>query len=112
MQEQQRIEQPIRRRKNRLKARFFSIFLSLFILAMIGYFFWQTTHPQIPNLHGWSSTEVLDFGKDHEMDIQFEFIYSRDVAPTLVISQSIPPRTAISEGMDLTVEISKGVEVR
>jgi len=108
MQEQQ----PTRKKKNRITARFFSLFFSLFIIGAIGYFFWQTTHRQIPNLHGWESTEVLDFARNHHIEINFEFIYSNDMAPTLVFSQSVPPGTAITEGMRLTVEISKGVEVR
>ena len=66
----------------------------------------------MPNLHGWESTEVLNFARDHDIEIQFEFIYSSDMAPTLVISQSVGPGTPITEGMRLTVEISKGIEVR
>jgi len=108
MQEQQ----SVRRKKNRIRARFFSIVFSIFIMAAIGYFFWQTTQIQIPNLHGWESTEVLDFARGHHIEIEFEFVYSRDMAPTLVVSQSVPPGTAITAGMHLTVEISKGVEVR
>jgi len=105
-------QQLARRRKNRLKARFFSLFLTILIITVIGYFFWQTTNTTMPNLHGWESIEVLDFARDHNIEIQVEFIYSNDIAPTLIISQSIPPRTVITEGMTLNVEISKGVEVR
>ena len=105
-------QQPVRRKKNRIRARFFSLFFSIFIMIVIGYFFWQSMNAQIPNLHGWESIEVLHFGRNHEIEINFEFIYSNDLAPTLVVSQSLPPGTAITEGMRLTVEISKGVEVR
>jgi len=105
-------QQPVRRKKHRIRARFFSIFFTILIITAIGYFFWQTTNTQIPNLHGWESTEVLDFGNNHSIEINFEFIYSNDMAPTLVISQSVPPGTVITDGMSLTVEISKGVEVR
>jgi beta-lactam-binding protein with PASTA domain len=81
-------------------------------MATIGYFFWQITNTQIPNLHGWASTEVLGFARNHNIEIDFQFIYSTDMAPTLVVSQSIPPGTAITEEMQLIIEISKGVEVR
>jgi len=101
-----------KKKKNRLTARFYSIFLSIGILAVIGYFFWQRTHVQIPNLHGWAATEVMDFGQAHHITIEFEFVYSHDMAPTLVVSQSIPPGTPITEDMELIVEISKGIEVR
>ena len=103
---------PVRRKKTRIRARFFSLFFSLFIMVAIGYFFWQTTHTQIPNFHGWESTAVLDFGRRHAIDVHFEFIYSSDMSPTRVVSQSVPPGTTIFEGMGLTVEISKGIEVR
>ena len=108
MQEQQ----PVRKKKTRIKPRFFSIILSIFIMAAIGYFFWQTTNIQIPNLHGWESVEVLEFAREHDIQIHFEFIYTGDMAPTLVVSQSVPPGTDIVPGMHLTVEISKGIEVR
>lgn len=112
MQEEQQPNKATVKRKKRFRARFFSIFLTIFICVVIGYFFWQTTHSQIPNLHGWSSTEVLDFSRENYINLEIEFIYSNEVAPTLVISQSIPPRTAITEGMDLTIEVSKGIEVQ
>ena len=102
---------PIRRKKNRVKARFFSLFLTILIISVVGYLYWQTTNTRIPNLHGWESTEVLNFAKEHNIEIEVEFIYSNIMAPTLVISQSIPPRTAITEGMVLIIEVSKGVEV-
>ena len=102
----------VRKNKNRVRARFYSIFLSFLIILAIGYFFWQATNTQIPNLHGWESTEVLNFGKNHDIEINFEFIYSTDMPPTLVVSQSVPPGTAITEDLSFTVEISKGVEVR
>ena len=66
----------------------------------------------MPNLYGWESVRVLDFARDHNIEVQVEFIYSNDMAPTLVISQSIQPGTTITEGMSLTVEISKGIKVR
>jgi len=108
MQEQQ----STRKKKTRITARFFLLFFSLVIISVIGYFFWQTTQRQLPNLHGWESTAVLDFASSHHIDVYFEFIYSNDMAPTRILSQSVPPRTAIAEGMRLTVEVSKGVEVR
>lgn len=102
----------VRKTRNHVKARFYSVILSILIIVTIGYFFWQAMNTQIPNLHGWESTKVLDFGKEHDIEINFEFIYSNDMAPTRVLSQSVPPGTAITEGMSFTVEISKGVEVR
>ena len=106
------IQQSARRKRNRIRARFFSLILIISIIAVIGYFFWQTTSEQMPNLHGWESAEVLNFARDNEIEVHFEFIYSTDMAPTLVMSQSIPPRTILTEDMSLSVEISKGVEVR
>jgi len=105
-------QQLARKRKTRVRARFFSLFLSLLIITVIGYFFWQTTGEQIPNLHGWKSSEVLDFARYHNIEVEMDFIYTSDMMPTLVVSQSISPRTDITEGMSLRVEISKGVEVR
>jgi len=102
-----------RRKRNRVRARFFSLFFTILIVAVIGYFFWKTTTSMhLPNLHGWKSCEVLDFAKDHNIEVHFEFVYSPDIAPTLVMSQSAPPRTAITEGMSLSIQISKGIEVR
>jgi len=101
-----------RRRRNRVRARFFSLLLTISIVAVIGYFFLQTTGMHLPNLHGWEAREVLDFARNNNIEVQFEFTYSDSVAPTLVISQSEPPRTAITEGMSLSIEISKGIEVR
>ena len=105
-------QQQVRKKKNRITARFFSIIFSISIIAVIGYFFWQSTNPRMPNLHGWESTEVLNFARVHEIELEFEFVYSNNMAPTLVISQTIPPGTAITEGMLLRIEISKGIEVR
>ena len=102
----------VRRKKNRIRARFFSLFITILIISVIGYFYWQTTNTRIPNLHGWESTDVLDFAKDHNIEIEVEFVYSNNLAPTLVISQSISPGTDITEGMILSIEVSKGVEVR
>ena len=99
-------------KKSRLTARFFSILLSIGIIVVIGYFFWRRTHTQIPNLHGWYATEAMAFGRIHNIDITFEFVYSIDMAPTLVVSQSIPPGSAITEDIELIIEISKGIEVR
>ena len=103
---------PVRRRRNRVRARFFSLFLTILIISVIGYFYWQTTNTRIPNLHGWESTEVLEFAREHNIEIEVEFIYSNDMAPTLVIGQSIPPQTDITDGMVLEIEVSKGFEVR
>jgi len=100
------------RKKNRLTARFFSVLLTIGIIVVIGYFFWQRTHIQIPNLHGWYSAEVIDFGRTHSISIEFEFVYCADMAPTLVVSQSIAPGTTITDDMELLIEISKGIEVR
>jgi len=108
MQEQQ----TTRKKKTRITARFFSLFFSLLIIGVVGYFFWQTTQRQIPNLHGWESVAVLDFARSHHIEVYFEFIYSNEMAPTLVLSQSVSPGVAITEGMRLTVEVSKGIEVR
>ena len=105
-------QQQAKRKKSRIRLRFFSILLFILIIAVIGYYFWQTTNRGIPNLHGWESIEVLNFANNHNIDIHFEFVYSNNMAPTLVISQSVPPGTIITEGMSLTVEISKGIRVR
>jgi len=100
------------KKRNRVRARFFSIFLTVLIVAVVGYLLYLTTSERLPNLHGRESAEVLDFARNHNIDVHFEFIYSNEMPPTRVISQSVPPRTEITEGMSLTVEISKGVEVR
>ena len=105
-------QQLMQRKKNQIRSRFFSILLSVLIMGVIGYFFWQTTHMGMPNLHGWESIEVLNFARNHHIDIHFEFIYSSEMAPTLVISQSVQPGSAITEGMSLIVEISKGIKVK
>lgn len=105
-------QQLVRKKKNRVRARFFSLFLTILIITVIGYFFWQTTVERMPNLHGWESAQVLDFARDHNIEVLVDFIYTNDMVPTLVVSQSISPRTDITEGMSLRVEISKGVEVR
>jgi len=105
-------QKQVKRKKNFVRARFFSMILSIFILGVIGFFFWRATQLQIPNLHGWESTEVLAFANKHNIEIEFEFVYSIEMAPTLVMRQSVPPGTAITEGMQLAIEISKGVEVR
>ena len=105
-------QQLVRKKKNRVRARFFSLFISILIIAVIGYFLWQTTSERMPNLHGWESAQVLDFARDHNIEVQVDFIYTDDIMPALVVSQSVSPRTNITEGMSLKVEISKGVEVR
>lgn len=101
-----------KKKKNRLTARFYSILITTGILVTIGLFFWQSTQAQIPNLHGWESIEVMSFGQTHNITLEFEFVYSEDIAPTLVVNQSIPPGAAIVENMTLIIEISKGIEVR
>jgi len=105
-------QQQRRKRKYRLTARFFSLIFSIAIIVVVSTFFWRRTNVQIPNLHGWESTEVMEFGQTHNISIQFEFVYSTDMAPTLVVNQSVPPGTAITEGIELIIEISKGIEVR
>jgi len=101
-----------RKKKNRLRARFYSILVTLLIIISAGYFFWQVTNTQVPNLHGWESVDVLNFGHDHNVLINFEFVYSNDVAPTRVVSQSVLPGATITEDLQITVEISKGVEIK
>jgi len=100
------------RKKRRLTARFFSVLLTMGIIFVVGYFFWQQTHTQVPNLHGWHATEVMDFGQTHQIELIFEFVYSSEMAPTLVVRQSVAPGSLITEDMALLVEISKGIEVR
>jgi len=106
------MKQQTKKKQTAIKARILSILLTCVILGMIVYFFWQPEGSHLPNLHGWQSTDVLDFARRHDIDLDIAFSYSQDMAPTLVISQSLPPGEAITEGMTLVVEISKGVEVR
>ncbi|MCL1991148.1 MAG: hypothetical protein FWG67_09700 [Defluviitaleaceae bacterium] len=103
----------IRKKRRRVvKTRLFSLLFTIGIVITLGYFFWQTRRPHLPNLHGWAATEVMAFGDRHHINVQFEFVYAEDVAPTLVVSQSLPPRTRLVAGLNLVIEISKGIEVR
>jgi len=103
---------PKRRKKVRLTARFYTIVSTFFIMVLITLFFWRNPNTQIPNLHGWESAAVLEFAREHDINVEFAFSYSETIAPTLVISQSVVPRTRIETGMRLVVEVSKGIEVR
>jgi len=104
-------QQPSRRKKVRLRARFYTI-MATFIMLIIGLIFWRSNNNSIPNLHGWDSSEVVRFANDHNINVEFEFSYSNTVAPTLVIGQSVAPGTNLNGVHELIVEVSKGIEVR
>ena len=112
MPKRRKPQQPQQRRKKvRFKARFYTI-VATFIMLIIGLIFWRSAGNSIPNLHGWESNAVVHFARDNNIDIEFEFSYSSDVAPTLVIGQSIAPGTNLNEVHELIIEVSKGIEVQ
>jgi len=100
-----------RRKKIRLRARFYTIVATL-VMLIIGLFFLRSTNTNLPNLHGWESNAVVQFAREHGIDVEFEFSYSTDVAPTLVIGQSVAPGTNLDEVDALIIEVSKGIEVQ
>lgn len=108
--QQQKSFQP-RRKKVRFRARFYTI-MATFIILITGLIFWRTGVNSIPNLHGWESSAVARFARDNNIDVEFEFSYSNEVAPALVISQSVTPGTNLNQVRELIIEVSKGIEVR
>lgn len=108
----QRQQPPKRRKKTRATARFYTIIATFLIIVFTTIFLFFSGNNQIPNLHGWQSVDVIRFADDNDIEIEFEFIYSSEIAPTLVISQSVAPGTNINEVSRLTIQISKGIEVR
>ena len=96
----------------KIKLRFFSLLSVTVIIAIFFYFLWVQFRNQLPNLHGWTSTDVLTFAQDNDIHITFEFSYSNKVAPSLVSGQSVNPGTQITDDMIVVVEISKGIQVR
>ena len=109
--QKQKIQQP-RRKKVRFKPRFYTIIATFLIVLIIIIFLWRSGSNRIPNLHGWESSAVLDFVRANNINVEFEFIYSSEVAPTLVINQSVTPGTSIHEVSTLIIQVSKGIEVR
>ena len=102
----------IKKKRYRLKPRFFSILFAISIIINITFFFLRARGDEtMPNLHGWSSDDVLVFEEEHDnISIIFELVYSNDVIPTRVVSQSIQPGTNIADtNIVMTVEVSKGV---
>ena len=104
-------QQPVKRRA-KLKPRFFSMILMLVIFVLSIYLVWYSNRNQLPNLHGWPSTDVLAFAREHEVEVMFEFVYSDTIAPTLVSGQSHQPGTVMNDELVVVVEISKGIQVR
>ena len=100
------------KKKARFRPRFFSIVLMMAIMILSVYFVWYGQRNQLPNLHGWASTDMLAFARDHEIEITVEFVYSDTVSPTLVSGQDVQPGTMMTDQMVVVVEISKGIEVR
>jgi len=107
MEEQQRIK-----KKAKFRPRFFSLILMMAIIVLSVYFMWYGNRDQLPNLHGWASTDVLAFAGENEIEVAFEFVYSDTIAPTLVSGQDVQPGTVITDQMVVVVEISKGIQVR
>jgi beta-lactam-binding protein with PASTA domain len=105
-------QQQLIKKKARLRPRFFSMILIIAITVLSVYFVWYGNRNQLPNLHGWASTDVLTFAADNDIEVIFEFVYSDTVAPTLVSSQSVQPGTMMTDDMVVMVEISKGTKVR
>ena len=101
-----------KRKKVRFTSRFYTIMATFFIMLLATVYFWHVSSSRMPNLHGWESNTVLEFAEEHNIEVEFEFNYSNDVAPALVIGQSVTPGTAISEVQNLIVEVSLGIEVR
>jgi len=80
--------------------------------VLLGNFLLNQNANQLPNLHGWTTSEVLAFANEHQIHIEFEYVFSDTVAPTLVSEQHVSPGTLIEENMVIVIAISKGVEIR
>ena len=99
-------------RKNFIRLRLLSLGLSLSILIAIAFFLFGGGSNQVPNFHGWTVPDVLEFVGNHEnLRVSFELVYSEDMMPARVVGQSYGPGTTMTEGMQVIIEISKGIEV-
>jgi len=105
-------QQVVRKKKKRIRARFFSVILTVLITIFIISFFFRSNQSQLPNLRGWESVDVLRFAQEFEIDVSVVFVYTHEIAPTKVVSQSLAPGTPITEIIELIIEVSKGIEVR
>ena len=100
-----------KRRKRRLKPRFFTVIFSILIaILLFRFFFGRHQEVVMPNFHGWESVDVMDFVSRYDnVSVIFELVYSSTVPPTRVISQSVQPGVSLSDGdIQLIVEVSKG----
>jgi len=99
-------------KKKFIRLRIFSLGLSLAILIAIAFFLLGNGSHHIPNFHGWTVQDVLDFVETNDdLTVRFDLVYSEEMVPARVVSQSYAPGTTITEGMRIRVEISKGIEV-
>jgi len=100
-----------KRRKRRLKPRFFTVIFSILIAVLLFRFF-SGEHQEavMPNFHGWESVDVIDFvGRHDNVTVTFELVYSSEVPPTRVARQSIAPGVSLTDVDDqLIIEVSKG----
>lgn len=103
---------PVRRKKNRIRPRFYSIILSLLIFITVGIFIRHHLHLTVPNFHGWEGADVIEFAQIHQIQVNFTFVYDEQMSPTKVTGQSVAPRTELTADMVIDIEISKGIEVR
>jgi len=103
--------QPYSKRKF-IRLRLFSLGLSLLIVVAIAFFLFGNGSHQIPNFHGWTVEDVLNFAEENEdLTVRFELVYSEAMVPARVVSQSYAPGTSIRDAMTVTIEISLGIEV-
>lgn len=100
-----------KRKKYRLNTRFYCwiLGLALVIASIINIKSTLETNT-IPNFHGWTAEEVMEYDESHEnISVIYELAYSYDVLQNHVMEQSIKPRTPIgAEPLILTVQVSKG----
>lgn len=103
-----------RKKRNRLRPRFFII---IFVILISGGIFYQVNSRNqpdtMPNFHGWLAHEVEEYlAARPNMSVIFQFEHSDTVEPTRVMAQSLQPGRLIGdEAVVVSVTVSLGKEV-
>lgn len=100
-------------KKNTIRIKLFSLFITVVMIFMIAVFFTRGNAGKVPNLHGWTVAEVIEFTDNYpQLTVEFQLNHSEVMLPGRIFSQTIAPGVSIVEDMLLIVYVSLGVEVQ